>query len=760
MFVRVRGQMPHGTRIMKQYFTLTAIGMMAWVSVAAIRPADVCPLFVHAEAGPDLPGTDVDGVPKVTPGTPPDALRLLPDFYQTPSMPFIIAPGERVIALELGTVSAEDAQKMLDSKHAQDANAVVVASANGVITVTNAPLTLTSRTCLIYRKGARITAAKGCSASELVLIKDAECVSMAPADVSPKSEAGIGRFAMDGGGGSVTGVRVESSGKVHLDGLAVTGCGGDGVSVTGRGATRYADGVSLARSVIKDCGGTGVKVRDSVQFIALDDRITGSKQAALDVDSPSAILANNICAGGGTGILFLSKDGIVTRNQVVANNVGIALGEQSQTTLVYENAVCDNRTGMDIRGRSATISHNIFANARQLSAGGKDNLVLANKGLVPGDLAGLGVAYFNPPTVSNPHAQQVIWKGEGEKDAPMKRHDITVESGAGVMDVKDVEARLFEARKEYPGNVIVAVLKGSFVVRSEAGLRIPDNTCVLLYGGIANEYDANVCQQMVRMDGRGCAAFSGGKLSSKTRVFDAVSGSGAKSAFALDGVRIDLASPDSHSGAQSTNAVSAKKHSGAFVVRGCEIRDPGARGVWAHVSSRVYAMGNRFYGGGMTIDFDAFCNHSAALYNSISGNNYHSGIFFEEGVKFNSAFANRCCENGAVGIAVHNQEVKGVTENNTIACNVLSDNGGGKSAAASLSFTGRTPDIRSGGNYAFNNRISRSHGRSKIYFAGNTADNYIAQSVLDEGGVNILNRTIKPPSGDFTGSSGFASPKR
>jgi hypothetical protein len=232
---------------------------------------------------------------------------------------------------------------------------------------------------------------------------------------------------------------------------------------------------------------------------------------------------------------------------------------------------------------------------------------------------------------------------------------------------------------------------------------------------------------------------------------------GGNNVFLLDGVQIDLGAVDAHTGTKSDNAISAKKHTGAFMVRGCEVRNPGHRGVWAHVSSRVYTLGNRFYAGGMTIDFDAYCNHSAALFNTVSDAMYHSAIFFEEAVKYNTAFANTCFSNNTA-IAIHNQEVTGVTEYNTIACNRLFDNG--LKGGADLGIGGASATNRSDRNYVFNTQISRNHGRGAINLKGNAKDNVIVQSVLIDCPTPIANWSTNPFSNGYGSNIGFAGPNK
>jgi len=701
-----------------------------------------------------LPGTEVNGCPQVAPGVAVNQLRLLPDFYRTPRLPFIMAKGEEMIQVKLATCPGAEAQRVLDTQRAAAPGAVLVVTVEGVITISETPLMPPSRSCFIFGKGAKIVATPDCKASELVLIKDAEFVSLAAEKPNPV-DCGV----IDGSGAAVTGIRVQNSGKVHLDSLLVTACGAGGVDIAGRGADRYADGVSLTRSTVTDCGGNGVTVRQSAQFIALDNRITGNRGNGLDIGSPGAILANNICAANTAGLVFSANGATITRNQLIANTTGLVLTAESEHALVYENAIQDNQTGAGISGKTATVCWNRFANGKQIIAGGSGNVMEANQGIVANDVPHPGTSYFNPPTVANPHNERVIWKGAGEKDMQMARHDMSVDSVGTPMDVKEVAARLLAARTAHPDKVIVAKLTGDFVVRSKDGLNVPDHTCILLYGTITNECVLEPTErlELVKMAGKGCASFSGGKVSSSTKVYNAFTGMGGHSAFLLDGVQIDLSSPHGRVGSQSTNAVSAKQHAGAFVVRGCEIRDPGHRAIWAHVTKRAYILGNRLYGGGMTIDFDAYCFYSTALYNTVSDNSYHSAIFLEEGVKFNTAFANRCFSNEVTAIAVWTEAVKLSTEKNLIACNHLI--GGAEGTRASgIGVGGRSNEKTADRNYMFNNRLEKNNGRAAITIKANASDNYFAQNVFLDNRVDILNWATKPTSHGYAPQHGFVSP--
>jgi hypothetical protein len=702
-----------------------------------------------------FPYTVLDGAPKVKPGTPIKNLKLLPDFYQTPKMPFIVDPGEQVVQVSIESCTGEEAQEILDDERKFVPDAVFVVTVDGVITISEQPLAPKKKTCFIFRKGAKIIAAPGCKTKELVLIKDTELVSFS----SEKGTKGI----IDGAGSKVTGIRIENSGKVHLDRLAINNCGGGGLIVKGRGVDSYADPVSLTRSKVTNCKTGGVKVSQSPQFIALDNVITGNTEAGLEVDSPLAIIANNICAGNDTGLrISPSRSTTITRNQLIANKTGLDINQKSDFALVYENTIQDNDLGVNISGMNTTIAWNIFAaNKQQVKSGGKGNILQSNIGLSIKD-AGLGVAYFNPPTMANPHKEKLIWKGGKGDGVAMARHDFIIESGKEAMDATQVTELLNKAREANPKKVLVARLKGDFIVNTN-GIKVPDNTCILLDGTVTNAPSEKQRPYLISIKGKGCVSLSGGRITSKTSVYEAVTAQRGKSHALIDGVYINLYANHRKVGSKSINAVSTKQHKGIFIVRGSKINDSGGRGIWAHVSKRVYVLGNSFYGSGMTIDFDAFCFESAALYNTITGGTYHTGIFFEEGVKYNTAFANRLYANKASAIQVWTQITKLNTEKNLIACNDIS--GGAKDefgSGFSVGANGDDPLKRADNNYIFNNRFDRCNGRAAINIKKGAANNYFGQNIILKNKNDIINWSKgwnkQSQTSDYTSQSGFASP--
>ena len=685
---------------------------------------------------------------------------LFPDFYSSPAFPFVIDPNEQIVRIELKEMTAAHAQHVLDTSFEENPAAIFVVHVTGVISISSAPLSLHDRTCMVLEKDAQFIASAGCAAESLLRVLDGEYVSIT-GGYDPREGGGSGQKNMFHGNGHVNiGIYIKNSGRIHLDRISVAGCKDTGISITGRGSERYDNAISLTRSVVSSCQGDGVRVSQSPACIVLDSRITSVAKAALVIDSPSSVVANTLCSDSGKGIVLSSSDGIVTRNQVLQNGTGIYLKDKSEYSLVYENLIFGNATGIVFEGKRATVGWNAFENKEEVIAGGSKNVLYPNRGIAADSIRSAGVSYFNPPTTSNPHHEPFIWKSDSGDAALAVRRDVVVNSGSQLLNIKEVNKRLRQERLRHPDAVLVIYMRGLFRNRSDEGLILPDHTCVILDGKIINDYasDDSSLFELIHMKGKGCSSFSGGQIISEKKVFSAISGAHASNIFLLDDVDIDLHSKHGGLGSNSVNAVSSKEHFGSFVVRGCTIRDPGHRGIWMHVSKRVYALANRCYAGGFSIDFDAYCFHSAAMFNAVTNNSYHSGIFFEECVKSNTAFGNFCDKNPANGICMWTENVRGKTEKNVVACNVIRGGVQMEANRSGISLGGRAADRTTENNCFFNNRLENLNGRSAILLKKYARENYISQSVLRGNDVDIRNWTSKPETNGFREQSGFHSP--
>lgn len=673
-----------------------------------------------------------------------------PTFYMPPSAPAIFTPEETIATLEVADTDAESLQKRIDekavTKEAGATPAPLVIRIRGTVTVKDQPLKLPEGACLIFEGNGGMAAAGGAAAKELLLLDSVNLVGI-------RGSGGASGF-LRGGGSVETAITVTRGGRIALNALHFRNLKATALQIAGPGDDRYARAVSLTRSTFESCG-DGVRVSASPQFIALDNRFQNLAGVAMDLASPGAIAAGNLFDRCRIALAAASKDLIATSNVFQNCALGVDLRDRSELAFLEGNRFLKNTKAVAVDGMRNTLHANVLAGpgqGPQVSVAGKENALMGNAGFSPEECLAPGNTFFHPPTLADRHRWPVIYQGPRDT-APLGRFDLTIEGGKEKpVDVSEAMRLLEEARSAHPRDVLVATLKGRFETTTKEGLKVPDNTCLLLDGEVRNGAPADATNQagfeprtsLIALQGKGCASLSGGRLFSDTAVLDAVTTENAENAVIVHGTAIDLSSPHAKTGARSRNAITSKKHRGPMIVAGNDIRDSGQRGVWGHVTSRLYVVGNTFTRSGMVMDFDAFCTHSAALYNGFSGTTYHSAIFMEEAVKFNTAFANRCLSNIG-GLHVWNQEVGGSTAMNTIACNTLDGNG------INLGVGGRTTNMTASDNFLFNNRILNSPGRSGVNLKGFSSNNYYAQFVFSGNATNVVDMTRKPAAPWFDG---------
>ena len=327
--------------------------------------------------------------------------NLFPDFYTAPSLPFVTHPREHIDRFEIGTMSANDAQIILDHHHAQNPDAVFLIRVTGTLRVTDAPLSPHGRTCFVFEESSQLVATSNCTATSLLTIQDKGYIRITGA-IDPRKPRRLPVDALFFGNQAVdVGILIQNSGKIHLDQVSIAGCREDGVRVIGRGVERYDEPVSLTRSVISECQENGVVVSQSPACIVLDSKITSAGRAAIVLDSPSSVVANTLCEASGTGIVVHSVGALLVRNQVFRNVTGVLLASDSEYSLVYENIIRDNESGIVFDGKEATVGWNTFGNRNEVQVGGSRNILCSNRGVSADAVSGLGVAYFKPPTASN-----------------------------------------------------------------------------------------------------------------------------------------------------------------------------------------------------------------------------------------------------------------------------------------------------------------------------------------------------------------------
>ncbi|MHC5136951.1 MAG: right-handed parallel beta-helix repeat-containing protein, partial [Planctomycetota bacterium] len=341
--------------------------------------------------------------------------------------------------------------------------------------------------------------------------------------------------------------------------------------------------------------------------------------------------------------------------------------------------------------------------------------------------------YFHPPTRSNPHQDELIFKGKN-------RFDMHFIKGG---KLSDVQAALDQARKAHPEDVIVAHLKGVFIAdgAGPSGLSLPDFTCVILDGEIQSNNEQ--LREVILLGGNGCASFSGGVIDCNGKGLD-----GKRSGYAINVPGDNLALVDAVTLRNSfKESIMTQHHTRldrSLVIRDCTIENSGRRGIWGHVSQNVVIVNCDVRDSESDgIDIDAHCMHAKVLGNRCSGNQRH-GVFVEEAVKGALVFGNHLHDNYR-GIHVWNEEVIGNTGPNLFACNLLEKNERG------FSVGGRADDRTAHTNFFFNN-ISRlnEQGLAVIKHAD---ENYFCENWLYDNDEDFLDWTGKAGSVWWLGRS-------
>jgi len=659
------------------------------------------------------------------------------DWYHTPESPFITREGEEVHTIELASLPVANAQQALTAARKSQPDAVIVLKLSGELVVSDAPLKIGSRTCVMLGEGARFTASETARAEALLSVEAGEFVSL----------AGAGRdlAALDGAGRVAVGIKVAQSGKVHIDRVAVSRCRQAGIDYEGRGADRFSDAGSVTRCRIADCAGAGVHIRNAAQFVCVDNELLGNGPCGIRIDSASSVVAGNVCRGSAIGIEAGSTNGAAARNVLIGNGVGLALLAQSSINFISYNRIAGNDLGIRVAGEKNSIYCNDLDNTKELECAGAGNVIAGHRDLVGAEVEPGGNSYFNPPTFTNNHTDSVIVNGLG-------RHDIEIKGGAGrtfhhskpvpePADLAIAQQAIDQARQEHPNDVIVAHLKGLYTATKSTGLSIPANVCVIVYGSIKAQGDAidwhtlpketQRDTQVIKMASKGFVSLSGGIIDGRFLPYHVVNAPGQNVAI-IDGVTVK---------ASGFNGITTKHHGGLgrpIFIRSCTVVDCAGRGLWAHVSRDAHLIDNVCSGNiADGLDIDAYCMDSTALFNVCTGNRRH-GIFVEEGVKRNIVFGNLFADNHDCGIAVWNEAVKGNTSFNSLVCNRCPRNGIG------LAVGGRSAEKTSNTNFFFNNRCTESRRAGLRYGNRHSAGNYFAQHVVRRNTRAIENYTKQP----------------
>ena len=661
------------------------------------------------------------------------------EFFSEPRAPFLISPDEvvervvlpeapvaptgfveRVFAWLRGirpVVAAERAQELIDSARAKNPDAILFIETRGPLEVSDKPLRLGSKMCLMLSPAGGFVASSDLTAAALIAVDNAEFVSI--------GTMGHGLGVIDGGGKAVTGISVTGGSRINLDRLALQHCGLAGVDYTGREAGAVNQAGSLTRCDIRE-NGDGLRVAGTAGFQCLDNTFHKNQGAALTIHSLCSVVAGNEFSENKAAIVSASDRGVITRN-LIGDVAALEITASGAGQLVTENIGTAKDLQIKIAGSTQQFFRNDLQGTATITPGSKDIYLIANTGLTV-DPASPGLKFFNPPTYGHPHKDALIVAGMGRFDLPvitggkMKKSD---EEELPPVDIAVVQEALNLASTEHPNDVLVLKLQGEFVTKTLEGLQLAPNTCLILEGRILADLGlpldrlwvrGEAVGQVVKLPKSGYSSVSGGKLDGGRQANHPLNASQGGVAV-IENINITAGSRD---------GIYLKGHGAPAFIYRCNVYGNNARGIWPHVSSRVHSIANNCAGNYHDgIDFDAHAKDCTALFNTTTGNRRH-GIFLEEGIQNTIVFGNTADNNFGAGIHTWNEAVKGNTGLNVISANQCNGNWMGTSVG------GRAEDKTANENLFFNN-VTRYNRRDGIRAGNRYANgNYFTQCVIGQ----------------------------
>jgi hypothetical protein len=626
------------------------------------------------------------------------------DLFTKPASSFIHHPDEKIVDLEFKGKSIEFVQKKIDDTRLKESSAIIRITLIGVFNITDAPLRLSDK-MMLYLENSIISAKENyLNAQSLISISGAERVSI----------TAIGKSILEGNNNTRFGIDISSSGKIHIDNIAFQNFLNNGIYYSGRGLDESADVGSVTRCTFDNCKKYGVLISKSFQFVFADNQIQ-SCGIGVGMNSDYACVSNNHISKCGIGYITASQYEAVTYNTVIDCDTAFLLGVASKESLIAYNKVKHNGVGFKLLGKSTKVYNNDCDNSLELMAGGLDNQVFANKGILSNEIKNVeaknitekseSIIYFNPPLSENEH-MDLIKIGKG-------RFDIFLNDAP----LNTVRALIDKAHQEKPESVIVAHLIGNInTVSATDSLLVKDDECILLNGTISG---TGSNPNIIFFKEKIVSSFSGGTINGQhlnvgsKNSFNALMYVTGKANVIIDHVTLLNSAAE---------GITKRNSNEATYINACMIDSCRRRGIWQLASDRLIAFNNTTNRTLMDgIDLDAYTSNSVVMKN-VSMNNKRHGVFIEEGAHHHLVIGNKLTFNNT-GIHFFNKEVDlKHTSNNLAAFNICNDNNRGISLNAADE---RKATI---GNTLFNNicENNKDVGLGGLYNNLNTTRNYIA----------------------------------
>ena len=649
-------------------------------------------------ATPTPTPTPTPATPTPTPGSTTQGRR--GNLYTAPPNGFILSPSgnETITTIDDTSGSISSVQTAINNARAANGSAVIVVNLQSgtTYTVSGSGLVLGTRINLIAN-GATIRAASS-SVAATALVQVA----------SGATHVSIAGGTLDGAGAAVNGIFAPQANRVNVDKVTVRNTGLEGILLRGHGSTAWDNELTVTRCDVSGTSRAGISVQNATQALVIDNHAHDGTAAGIQLASSArSSVVNNTLTNNATGLDVAGNDNVISNNTCTGNGTGIAAG--GSNNLVLSNSLGTNTTGIRSTGTGNTFADNLFTGGHgtTFSSAGSGNHVLAYKGA----LSASGQNYFRPVLVSDDHAGAIV-NGMG-------RFDVTI-SGTSL---SSVQSQYNSARSSHPNTAIVLRLNGTF---TGSGLVLSSNTCVLLNGTINSTSGI-----VVSSSGQSNVSISGGTIDGQNATGrNAIDFSGRM--MVVDGMNLrNFGARQPRRG--GSDVVRFRGGSTPYLFIRNRMNNGAARGVWSQLSGAkgIYTDNDIANVNQDAIDLDSHTNAAVAKFNNLH-DGIRSGVFVEEGARWNQAFGNVIT--GWIGTDPNHADggnglwiwanASGPTEQNTYFCNRSENN----KRNIQVGTFNQTTSVSTENNFIFNNLLR--NGTSGIHSQPNGTQNYYSQNIV------------------------------
>ena len=694
-------------------------------------------------------GTTINGssaynlveISKISFGSTLDSIDLLPSVqsnaYIAPtSFPFIQqATGEKVISLQDTSASISTLQGMIDGARASnpDSFLVIYLKEKATYPVTNTPLILGSKMCILGREAA-FSANANSSAPCLI-------------QISPGSSfVSITQSILSGGSASLNGIEGQGVSRVHLDQVTVSQTGKDGIYLQGMGSTSFDNQITITRcktSLAASTGYAGIHILNATQAVCLDNIANNNFIGILLESSAHCTLFNNQANSNSSSGITLNNSTWckIAENSCSLNNIGLAnIGNSSpnQYNFFVGNKIEGTATGFSLGGAANVLYRNTISpnlsNRITTTGTGVQRIYSTDTAYA----LNFNQEYFYPPTAFNQHSD-------------------TIMNTKARTDVITPATTLSAIKNEYdaacvanPDNVIVLHLTAPQIT-GDTTITLNSYTSVILNGTINLNQGITAFTAIARTH----ICLSGGMILGGNTT-------GRPGLYFANCSRIMLENMsfysfgDKNLRVDNSDVIAFEGCGTPCMVTACTINGGAARGIWTKGNSISSTAGfilseNSVSNVNMDgIDFDITTANSLAMDN-ICSDNIRYGIFTEEGANLNHVIRNVCANND-IGLNVYSKDNFN-TIRNIFAGNICTGNQRG------IRFGAASP-WETSHNFAFNNQIYGSTS-SAIDAQNIGSSNYLSQNILSGNVTNFASSTsavlFNPPVGSLSLSTTYTN---